>query len=299
MLLTRPHLTVAEFKAAPTYLDLNDLIVGGTAGQQDHALENLLLRASSWCDDECNQPLAAHTSTERTRASCDRDGRFVLHPPENPVRSITAFAYGADPARLTTVASPSVWIEGGVQVIVTPSSGAGGAWSGALQLGGPVPGRPVFVSYTYVAGYVSTVLAADVSAGASSVLVADPTGIVAGDTLRLWEPGVEEAFVVAAGYVTGSTTVPLTAPLTYAHTAGVGSLSGLPADLKQAVIEVACSKLVGRKLAGGQQIAGALLQPTTTANGASSGGQRSRRISASDLLLAAAMQTLKSYKRVR
>lgn len=298
MLLTRPYLTVAEFKAAPTYLDLNDLIVGGSAGQQDHALENLLLRASTWCDDECNQPLGAHTATERTRAGCDREGRFVLHPPENPVRSITAFAYGADPDRLTTVSAPSVWIEGGVQVTVTPTSGSGGAWSGALQLGGPVPGRPVFVSYSYIAGYVSTVLAADVTAGATSVTVADPTGITAGDTLRLWDPGVEEAIVVAAGYVTGSTTVPLTTALTNPHTAGVGSLSGMPADLKQAVIEVACSKLVGRKLAGGQQVAGAMLQPTTTANGSPS-GQRSRRIVQSDLLLAAASHTLRSYKRVR
>jgi hypothetical protein len=101
----------------------------------------------------------------------------------------------------------------------------------------------VYTTWTYVAGYVTTLLAAGATAGATSLTVKDPTGIIAGDVLRIWEPGVEEAVTVANSYLPGSTTVPLTAALTNTHTAAAG-ISQLPADAQQAVVNYTCALLL-------------------------------------------------------
>lgn len=295
-MLTRPYLTVAEFQAAPTYLDLDDLIVGGTAGQQTAELNNLLLRASAWCDNECNQPLGAHAQTKQTRAKADRAGRFWLHPDHNPVRQITAFSYGPDVATMTALTNlTGVFIEDGVQVMV-PVDGAGGnsGWTGALQFGAPPPTVPVLVSYSYTAGYVATVLSGATIVGASALPLVDAVGIQPGDVLRLWEPSQEEAVTVAPSWVpvSGAASVPIVGTLTKSHASGAG-LSGLPPELHQAIILVACAQLLGRGRAGAPQFTGATTQPTT------SGTQSKRRmLDRVDVLLAEAKDILKSYKRV-
>lgn len=260
-LLTAPYVTPAEFAACPTWLDTGNLIAGGTEAQQDAELTNVLLRASARADSRCGQRLGAHTATEQLRARTGRDGRLSIHPSSNPVRAegITAVAYGPAPGNLTELTDLSgVWVEDGKQVLlyaVTRANFAG------LEFG-PPPGRggEVLVRLGYVAGYASTVLADDAEQAATSMTVADPTGIYPGDVLRLWDPGTEEAITVAPGYAPGSTLVPLVGALAAAHGLGAG-VSALPADVHQAVINYAVAALLREPKNTGSSFGGAAYGP--------------------------------------
>lgn len=241
--IVEPYLTVATFKAYPTYLDLQNLRSGDSAlAHQDAELYNMLLRASSWAYDQCDQPLHAHTLTENTRLRPDREGRLKFHSPHNPVKALTALSYGYSPDSMQAVTDlSSQWIEDDRQISLAVTR-LGGAFT-SIQFGSPSAGTQVYTRWTVTAGYVSTVLAADVALGATSVTVKDPTGLVAGDVLRIWEPGLEEAVTVAPSYVTGSTTVPLTTGLANLHTSGAG-ISQMPAAVQQAVVNYAVALLL-------------------------------------------------------
>ncbi len=298
-LLTRPYLSLPEFKAAPTYLDLDDLVVGGTSGQEDSELTNVLLRASAWVDNDLKQPLGAHlVVNEQRRAKVDRYGRFWLHPDHGPVRQITGFSYGPSVASLVALAAlAGIWIEGGTQVMV-PLDGSGGttSWSGPIQFGSPPPGTPSLVQYSYVAGWACSPLSSAISAGVSALPLVDATGIQPGDILRAWDPNAEEAVTVSAGFTPtiGPASVPLTAPTLNAHNAGA-SISGMPADLHQAAIIVACAMLLGRGKAGQPTFNEALVQPTTSGGGKSARRRQADRV---DVLLSDARDLLAPYRRV-
>jgi hypothetical protein len=250
-ILTEPLITVAEFRASPTWLDSDNLIEGGTQAEQDAELYNVLLRASTWADNYCRgtaeRPwFKAHTVIEQCRTRINRDGRLFLHPSDNPVRDVTGLAFGADFQNMTVLSDLSqTWVEDGRGIIVSiyPNRGS---WAGTLEFGSTRgPGGEVFVQYQYTAGYACTTLAADVTAGASSLTVTDGTGFVApstgllgalgGSVARIWDPGVEEAVNVASGYTTGSTTVPLAAALRNNHKAGA-AVSELPSEVRQAIV---------------------------------------------------------------
>jgi hypothetical protein len=96
-----------------------------------------------------------------------------------------------------------------------------------------------------VAGWVSTLLAADAQPGDTTLDVADATGILPGGSYRLWEPGREEAVTVAPSWTpaTGPASVPLAAPTRYAHDEG-GSWSAMPADMRLAIINYAVAQLM-------------------------------------------------------
>lgn len=248
-MLTEPYVMPVEFKAHPTFLDLGNLRSGSSSqAEQDAELYNILLRASSWADNFVSAGgFKAHTVVEQCRTSVDGDGRLRLTPSDIPALSVQQVAYGASPTLITTLTNPTVWIEDGRQVIVELAGAS--SWSGSLQFGPPV-GRMAFVQWAYTAGYATTTLAATATASAASITVTDPTGLVGpsgilpGTTLRIWNPGKEEAVTVASTYTPGSTTVPLTAALknTHTYTAGPGSaigVSALPADAHLAVINAA------------------------------------------------------------
>lgn len=244
-----PYVSAAAFTAHPTYLDLDDLRSGSSLSTDQTAeLVNLLLMASDWADNRANQNLGAHLVTQNTRARFDRNGNLHLHPDNTPVLAISSIAYGWTPTALTTINSPSTWVESG-RVVVTALSG-GGPWSGSLQFGAPTSGTEVFVQLTYIAGWVATQLSASASAGATSLTVADPTGILPGQTYRIWEPGFEEDVTVSTSWVPPAATAPivptsvtLAGPTTYAHAAG-HDLSGMPSDMRLAVTNYAVSALM-------------------------------------------------------
>ena len=288
-LLTEPYVTVPEFRAAPTWIDSDDLIPGGTASKQDNELYNVLLRACAQIDTSIGQRLGGHTAVEQLRARVDRRGLMSIHPSNNPVRAVTALSAGADPSSLTALTDLSgVWIEDARQVLL--AAPVRGNWAGFLEFGTPTaPGGTAYVRITYTAGYASATLPAQATSGTSSLTVSAPLGIMPGDVLRIWDPGLEEAVTVGPGYVPGSTSVPLVSPLTQAHAAGAG-VSGLPADLHQAVICYAVALLCRDDVSSDEPFANAEFGPAARRSDA--GGQAGG-------LLDEAERLLMPYRRIR
>jgi hypothetical protein len=236
--VTVPYLTTATFKASPTYLDLGNLRSGDTnTADQDDELYNQLLIASAWASNTiCNQPLHAHYNTEQLRLRAGRDGLLKWHPAHNPVRLVTAFAYGYSPgvANLRTVTDlTGQWIENDEQIVM-PFGPLSPGFS-TLQFSPPAVSSELYTQWTYLAAFHNSTLSAQANVGATSVTPVDVTGLIAGDVLRIWDPGKEEVVKVAPGYVTGAATVPLTSALVSTHAAGAG-ISGMPADVIQACV---------------------------------------------------------------
>lgn len=231
------YLTIAEYKNAPTSIDFDNLVVGGNSGAQDAELARVILRASSFMNEYLNQDLTAQTYTETQRTRLTGLGFIALHPFNSPVIALSSFQYGTDPNNLVTLSDPSTsWFEN--QEIIIPLSQLATTYSssGPLAFGFPPSTRTqVFTKYTYDAGFVNTTLAAQASAAATSITVTSGAGIRAGDTLRIYDGASQETVVVGSAYTYGSTTVPITAGLTYTHAAGV-ALGNLPNAIKEAAI---------------------------------------------------------------
>lgn len=298
-LLAEPYVTLAEFKTAPTWMDVDDLVQDGDAQQQDSELYNVLLRASAWVDNWCGQRLGAHVATENTRAQLDKYGRAYIHPSNVPVRQVTGIAYGPDYQNLQLLTDLSqVWVEDarGIVVSVFPMRAN---FAGTLEFGSARPNSEVYVQYQYVAGYASTVLAADAAEGATEIEVEDATGLqppsttilgaIGGSTARLWDPNLEEAVSVASGYTAGNTTVPLASPLKSAHAAGT-SVSELPAEIHQATICFAVALMMREDVAADEPFSNTPYGPATrqSAKGGPAAG-----------LLDTAYELLEPYRRVR
>ena len=283
-MLTHPYVSVAEFRAHPTFLDTRNLRLGGTAAEQDAALFNVLLTASQQADDLVFMPLAAHEHTEHVRLTPDRLGRLRYHPEHAPVISVQALGVGSDPNRVDEQTQLTVWIEQAGRVIVAASPG-GGTGLDALQFGITPAGFEVFTTWTYVAGYPTTQLVADAAAGATTVTVRDPVGIRPGDVLRLWTPGREEAVTVAAA---NGDELELTRPLAHDHTAEA-TISTLPTPIRQAVINLAVAALQ-RSGPVGEQRQGPAMSSTS--------GDKTRS-SAGSHLITEAKRLLLPYRRIR
>lgn len=252
--LTQPYLTPAMFRAFPTWMDTDNLIEGMQQGAQDDALADALLAASDWAVGETeNMPLHGHlVSGENQRCVVKSTGRVMVRPEHIPLRAITALSWGGDPSNMSAVALPdaSMWIEDSRRMSWAPGGGVAQFRGPSIQFG-PRVGAPgqVYVSWSYVAGFPSTTLAS-VSQGVSSVTVADPTGILPGDTLRVYDPGLTEAWTVASTYVPAvptvpptPTAIPLAANTANAHIAGTG-ITGMPRKVLQSVICFAVAVLL-------------------------------------------------------
>jgi hypothetical protein len=236
-LFSTPYLTVAEYKAAPTAIDYNNLVVDSSdPAAQDAELANNIARASSWIDTHCNQVLAATVETEQQRVRVGLEGYLKVHPKYFPIVAVTAMSYGSVPNSLTAYNDCSqAWVE--EQSIIFPSAtGALTSSAGQLQFGSNTsPRSTVYIQYNYVSGYANTTLGATSSAGATSITVADGTGIVAGSRLTIFDGLATETFTVKSTYTFGSTTVPIDGTLVFAHTSGV-AISALPPAVKEAAI---------------------------------------------------------------
>jgi hypothetical protein len=233
-----PYVTVGEYKNAPTALNIDMLVVGGNAAAQDAELAQVILRASSYMNEYFNQNLVAdeYTETQRIRFSAS-GGYYALHPYNAPVVSLSSFEYGANPNQLNALGDCSTaWFEG--QQIIIPGNQIGWNYTsqGPLGFGGYMgQSNWTFTKYTYVAGYVNTVILGDTAVGASSFVVDSPLGIIAGEHYRIYDGARTERVIVSDNYVYGSTTVTLAAPMVFAHGAGA-AFGNLPNALKQACI---------------------------------------------------------------
>jgi hypothetical protein len=248
LILAIPFVTVPAFKAHPTFIDVQNLRSGSTvAGDQDAELLNILLMASEDAESICDQPIQAHVQVDSRRNWADNRGRLFLYPCHAPVRTVLAYSYASQLGQATSIANPLCQIEDGRQIIVE-LAGASGSWSGSLQFGAPPSSVELYTTCSYVAGYANAVLTAAPGGGAMSITVSNPTGIYAGDTLRIWEPGKEESVVVAPSWAGQATTpftpaaIPLVAGLANAHPIGAG-VTGFGADLHLATIYLAIDGL--------------------------------------------------------
>ena len=233
-----PYISVAEYKNAPTALNIDMLVVGGNAAAQDAELAQVILRASSYMNEYLNQNLVAtqYTETQRIRYSAS-GGYYALHPYNAPIVALSAFNYGANPNQLYALADCSIaWFEG--QQIIIPGDYIGWNWTsqGPLQFGGSInQSNWTFTKYTYIAGFANTELTVATLPGDTSLIVDNPTGILAGEQYRIFDGQRTERVTVDPSYVFGSSTIPLTAPMVFAH--GVGAtFSNLPNVIKQACI---------------------------------------------------------------
>jgi hypothetical protein len=282
-----PYLTLAEYKNAPTSIDFDNLVVGGNAQAQDAELARVILRATSYLNEYLNQDLTAELITETQRVRFNNQGFIALHPNKNPIISLNTFEFGSTPNNLTALTDPSTcWFEN--QQVIIPVSNSQLTYSsqGPLSFGGVGAGTPVFVKYSYVAGYVNTTFAANASLGATSITVTNGAGFIAGEQYRIFDGASTETITVASNYTYGSTTVPITAALTFAHTSGV-AISNLPNAVKQAAILTTTAFIKAR---GDNSLTMAV---TTSPSGNISGAQRF----GSDLMLALDMVSL--YRRIR
>jgi len=232
------YLTVAEYKNAPTAIDIDNLVVGGNSNAQDAELKNVIARASSFMDEYLNQNLNAQTVIETQRTRFTPEGFIALHPNNDPIISLQSFQYGSTPNNLVTLTDCStVWFEN--QQIIIPVSQMSTSYStqGPLSFGGGGSSRnQIFVEYTYTAGYVNNLISS-ATATQSTMTVQDGTGIVAGMKMKIYDGASSENVTVASSYTYGSTTVPLASALSYSHVSGI-AFGNLPNAIKQACILV-------------------------------------------------------------
>jgi len=230
------YLTVQEYKNAPTSIDYDNLVVGGNATAQDAELKNVILRASSYMDEYLNQNVVANRATETQRVRLNNMGYIALHPNQSPIISLESFYYGGSPTNLVAVPDPSqCWFE--EQQILIPLSQMATTYSsaGPLAFGPGIGGsQQIFTKYTYVAGFANTTVVSG-TAGASTIVVADPIGIIPGEMLRISDGASSETVYVSSSYTYGSATLTLASPLLFTHAAGA-AIGNLPNAIKQACI---------------------------------------------------------------
>lgn len=281
-----PYVTVAEYKNAPTAVDIDNLVVGGNAAAQDAELSNVILRASSFMDEYLNQNLNASTQTENQRCRFSSNGYLIFHPNNSPVISLQSLSYGTDPNGLTALSDPSkCWFED--QQIIAPLSQLSGSYSsqGPLAFGTGTPRQQVFVRYNYTSGYVNNLISS-ATAAATSMTVQSADGIVAGMQLRIYDGGNSERITVASDYTYGSTTVPLASALAYTHASGV-TFGNLPQTIKEACILITTAFI---KIRGDNSLTmNITTQPSGNVSGATMYGGE----------IAIALKMLDLYKRIR
>ena len=259
---TTPYITLQEFKDAPTGVSAISLIAGGSQPANDALLSNIILQASAKLDGITHQPLNARLDIEKKRMNFNPRRDVTLYPKYFPVQSFNSLSYGATPSLMKSLTDCSVaWLE--QRSITIPS------WNivslSTIQHSNGLSGAG-YVEYSYVHGFVNTIIAA-CTAGNTSVLPADVTGIYAGMTIRIADGANSETIKVASNYVAGTATVSLASPLAYSHTAGM-SFSAMPLDIKEACILLARSIIKqGRE---GAMVAGTSNTPTQ-ANGGNRG----------------------------
>lgn len=161
-----------------------DLVPRGTPADQDAAAAALIEEASARADSIMLQVLAATMDTVLDTVNVNRRGLAVVHPRYRPILAVTAVALGIAPDMLQPLASLS-----GVAVQpdrfsvpvgpITPLTSS----QGPIQFGSvAAPMDQAWIRYTYCNGFPVTTLTVAAASGATSISVADTTGIIEGAT---------------------------------------------------------------------------------------------------------------------
>lgn len=288
--LTTPYLTLAEYKNAPTAIDIDNLVFNSSDPDvQDSELMNVIARASSWIDTHCNQVLGATRETETQRSRISPDGYIKWHPNNSPIIALTDLWYGNPSTNLYHVTDvSSAWIENSQILFPYAQLPSLMTSQGPLQFGFPSSsGALVYLKYTYINGYTNTTIVS-ATQGAMSLTVVSGLGITAGQNIKIYDGMYSENVTVGGDYAFGSTNVTLTSPLLYNHSAGV-SFSSLPPAIKEACILVTTAMLKVRGDNSLTMAVGTLPQQSSTS-------QVQANI-ADDMSMA--IDLLKPYRRIR
>lgn len=241
-----PYLTIAEYKQAPTAIDVDDLVGGGTSAINDQELANVIARASSWIDAHCGQVLASTTDTETLRCYIDRRGFLRVHPRYWPITQVVSLSYGPLPNSVASVDISTLWIE--QESVIFPIQGFSSAFAGPIQFSGNYSTTSEqFVTISYVNGYANTTISASVAASATSLNVNDLTGFAPNIQFSIYDGSNTEICTVASSFTptSGPGSLSVSSPLKYPHLATI-SVSALPPAIKQAAIYVTSAILKAR-----------------------------------------------------
>lgn len=166
-------------------VQVNNLVPRGNPAQQDTALLQKIKAGSSWCDLQVGPAVMAATyDVVQETVNVNRHGYVDIFPRYRPIIGVTAFAIGPDVSQLTVFTDLSgIDIQEGHFRVPSFTGGLLTSSEGPIQFWRmAAPMDQATVRYTYVNGFPVTSLTAAVAAGATSVSVADTTGIVAGKT---------------------------------------------------------------------------------------------------------------------
>lgn len=241
------YVTPAEFKAAPTGVDVSQLIPGdNNAAHQLAALVMQLQRASATADRICRKVLAATVDTQAGfyRVQRDRNLGAVIKVPLDfiPVTAVSAVSVGSTPSALAPLTDlTNVWIGKKVATIPVFSNGA--------PVGPSRATGDLFATVQYVNGWANTTLTAPASPGATSITVASPLGIMAGQQINLVNTNNAEVVTISPAWVpqiTGSNVaIPLTGSVVGTY-AAADTVTAMPQEVKQAVILITKSLIMTR-----------------------------------------------------
>lgn len=254
-----PYISPAMFRNdARRGVDLATLVPSGPAIEQDSALKRYIRQASAVMDSFLLQSLAATIDTEFDEVHADRYGRITVQPRFRPVIALVGFSVGSSPdqlAAMTNLAGSAVMPD---RITVRPGALGWSTNQGPLQFGSVAPSRDAYASWTYLNGYPVTWVTAAAAAGATSIAVAETTGIIAGQTQLTIHSGMHEYTFLAGtvstaggGLGTGPGTVVCPAlPYAVATSADFPTyVTALPDDVIHAC--VAATRALIKKTSGG------------------------------------------------
>lgn len=220
------YITLGEYMAAPTALDIGRLKVDGSVEDQRAVLYTLIQEASSRVEDLCNQPLIAQLTVEAGRVRVNRNSEINVNTKRSQILEVLGFQCGPTNSTLSALADLSnVWLDEQSFTI----SPAGLAGIGRLNQGWGYGSGRLMARWSYIPGFPSTILAAGaVNAGDTQISVIDSTGIygaasqlaassLPGPTqLVLSDPAPTASERVSVGSVVGNV-LHLNSPLLYDH----------------------------------------------------------------------------------
>ena len=232
-----PYISVEEFLTGATGVDVSQLVPNNSSMTQEQALLDIIARASSKADEICRKPLAATIDVQADEYRIFRDGTLRIPVDYKPIVAVTAVSLGRVSGSLTAMTDLSgLYIKRKIVRVPVRGIGQSAAFFSQNPHAAASPGH-MFAQVTYVNGWMHSVLAADVIAGASEISPQSVVGAVAGLPITIKDGAATESAVIDASYVYGSATVPLAAPLQNAHPAGT-TVSALPPFVKDAVINL-------------------------------------------------------------
>lgn len=237
------YVTPAEFKAAPTGMDVSQLVPGGTAAQQAAALVMQLQRASGVADKICRKVLGATLDTQAGMYRVQNDqllGPVIRVPLDStPIIAVAGVSMGSTPSSLAAVTDLSnIWISRKTATI--PVGGTGSF---------PTLRGQQFATVQYVNGWVNTTLYSGAKPGDVSVTVTSTLGVMPGQQLNLVNTNNSEIVTVDPSYIPSNTAtnalIPLVSPVVGTYAAG-DTVTNMPQEIKQAVILIAKSLIKTR-----------------------------------------------------